>query len=52
MKYDVIIMKGNWTDRVDTILEHEGIDKTLITSIQITWDIEKKETKFSIFSRG
>jgi hypothetical protein len=52
MKYDFIVMKGNWTDRVDTVLEHEGIDKELITAIQITWDIEKKETKFSIYSRG
>lgn len=52
MKYNVIIMKGNWTDRVDTVLQHEGIDKELITAIQITWNIEKKETKFSIYSRG
>jgi len=52
MKYDLIVMKGNWTDRVDAILQHEGIDKELITAIQITWDIEKKETKFSIYSRG
>lgn len=52
MKYNVIVMKGNWTDRVESILAHEGIDKELITAIQITWDIEKKETKFSIYSRG
>jgi hypothetical protein len=52
MKYDIIIMKGNWTDRVDTVLAHEDIDKQLVTAIQITWDIEKKETKFSIYSRG
>lgn len=52
MKYNVIIVKGNWTDRVDTVLQHEGIDKELITAIQITWNIEKKETKFSIYSRG
>ncbi len=52
MRYDVIVIKGNWTDRVDTVLQHEGIDKELITDIQITWDIEKKETKFIICSRG
>lgn len=52
MKYNVIIVKGNWTDSVDTVLQHEDIDKELITAIQITWDIEKKETKFSIYSRG
>lgn len=51
MKYDVIVMKGNWTDRVDAILEHEGIDKNLITAMQITWDIEKKETKL-VFTAG
>lgn len=52
MKYDIIVTKGNWTDRVDTVLQNEGIDKELITAIQITWDIEKKETKFIIYSRG
>ena len=52
MKYDFIIMKGNWTNRVDTVLERENIDKNLVTAIQITGDIEKKETKFSIYSRG
>lgn len=52
MKYDLIVIKGNWTERVDTVLQHEGIDKELIIAIQITWDIEKKETKFSIYSRG
>lgn len=52
MKYRFIIMKGNWTDRVNTVLQHEGIDKELVTAIQISWDIEKKETKFSIYSRG
>ena len=52
MQYNEIVIKGNWTDRVDTVLAHEGIDKELITAIQISWDIEKKETKFSIYSRG
>ena len=52
MKNRFIIMKGNWTDRIDTVLQHEGIDKELITAIQISWDIEKKETRFSIYSRG
>lgn len=52
MKYVYIAMKGNWTDRVNTVLQHEGIDKELVTAIQISWDIEKKETKFSIYSRG
>lgn len=52
MKYDFIVMKGNWTDRVDTILQREGIDKELITAIRISWNIEKKETRFEIYSRG
>lgn len=52
MNYNVIVINGNWTDRVDTVLQHEGIDKELITAIQISWDIEKKETRFSIYSRG
>ena len=52
MQYNEIVIKGNWTDRVDTVLAHEGIDKELITAIQISWDIEKKETKFSVYSRG
>ena len=52
MQYNEIVIKGNWTDRVDTVLAYEGIDKELITAIQISWDIEKKETKFSVYSRG
>lgn len=52
MKYDHITMKGNWTDRVDTVLEHEGIDKQLVTAMEITWNIVTNETKFSIYSRG
>lgn len=27
MKYSVLVVKGNWTDRVDVVLYHEGIDK-------------------------
>jgi hypothetical protein len=52
MKHTFIAMKGNWTDRVDTVLEHEGIDKQLVAAMQITWDIVTNETKFSIYSRG
>lgn len=52
MKYDVIVMKGNWTDRVDTILNHEEIDKNKITFINITYSCCKNETTFKIYSRG
>lgn len=47
-----IEIKGNWADRVDTVLENEGIEKELISSIQITWDIVTNETRFNIYSRG
>lgn len=52
MKYSVIVVKGNWTDRVDTVLQHEGIDKDLITFMNITYSGCLNETTFKIYSRG
>lgn len=52
MKYDIIVIKGNWTDRVDTVLYHEGIDKNKITFMNITYSGCLNETTFKIYSRG
>lgn len=52
MKYDIIVIKGNWTDRVDTVLYHEGIDKNKITFMNITYNGCLNETTFKIYSRG
>lgn len=51
MKYDLIVIKGNWTDRVDAVLYHEGIDKNKITFMNITYSGCLNETTFKIYSR-
>lgn len=52
MKHTFIAMVGNWVDRVDIILEHEGIDKNTISSMNIAWNPVHNATYFSIYSRG
>lgn len=52
MKYSVIVVKGNWADRVDTVLYHEGIDKNKITFMNIAYSGCLNETTFKIYSRG
>lgn len=52
MKYNVIVMKGNWTERVDAVLYHEGIDKNKISFMNITYSGHLNETTFKIYSRG
>lgn len=52
MRYTHLVVKGNWTERVDTVLYHEGIDKNKITYMNITYSGCLNETTFKIFSRG
>lgn len=52
MKYSVIVIKGNWTDRVDIVLYNERIDKSKITFMNITYSGCQNETTFKIYSRG
>ena len=52
MKYTVIVVKGNWTNRVDVVLYHEGIDKNKITFMNIIYSGCTNETTFKIYSKG
>lgn len=52
MKYDFIVIKGNWTERVDVVLYNEGIDKNKISFMNITYSGCLNETTFKIYSRG
>lgn len=49
MKHLQLTMSGNWTTRIDTILDNNEIDKDMITFMAVSYNAFLNETHIKIY---
>lgn len=51
MKHIQLTMSGNWSTRIDTILNNNDIDKNMITFLTVSYSAYLNETTVKIYCR-